>query len=71
MTPSLTVNEMSAPQIEPGKLSDLFKKGQVAKLIVGISIMITIQICLYGLISWLPSFFVQQGVGIVKSLNGT
>lgn len=50
-------------------IGDLFKKGQRAKIVVGISIMITIQICLYGLVSWLPSFFVQQGFDIVKSLQ--
>ncbi|WDY55779.1 MFS transporter [Pseudomonas sp. PSKL.D1] len=50
-------------------IGDLFKKPHRAKMIVGIAIMVTIQICLYGLVSWLPSFFVQQGLGIVKSLQ--
>ena len=50
-------------------IGELFQKGQRSKIVVGISIMITIQICLYGLVSWLPSFFVQQGFNIVKSLQ--
>ncbi|MGU7772570.1 MFS transporter [Burkholderia sp. MR1-5-21] len=66
-----TAPDRTNQQIESveGKLSDLFRKTEVAKLVIGISIMITIQICLYGLISWLPSFFVQQGFSIGKSLQ--
>lgn len=55
--------------VETATIGDLFQRGQRSKMVVGISIMITIQICLYGLVSWLPSFFVQQGLGIVKSLQ--
>ncbi|WP_064106788.1 MFS transporter [Pseudomonas fluorescens] len=58
-----------AAAIETATIGDLFQRGQRSKMVVGISIMITIQICLYGLVSWLPSFFVQQGLGIVKSLQ--
>ncbi|SDT04287.1 MFS transporter, putative metabolite:H+ symporter [Pseudomonas asplenii] len=58
-----------AAAIETAAIGDLFQRGQRSKMVVGISIMITIQICLYGLVSWLPSFFVQQGLGIVKSLQ--
>lgn len=70
--------ELPVEQVQPQKtetpplqatIGDLFQKGQRSKMVVGISIMITIQVCLYGLVSWLPSFFVQQGLGIVKSLQ--
>lgn len=54
---------------EPGRLSELFGKNLRSRVIVGASVMITIQICLYGFVSWLPSFFVQQGLDIVKSLQ--
>ncbi|HEY0287661.1 MAG TPA: MFS transporter [Pseudomonas sp.] len=64
----LVSDKIEAPE-DPGKLSDLFKKGQVSKIVVGITIMVTIQICMFGLIGWLPSFFVQQGLDIVKSLQ--
>lgn len=57
------------PARTPGRTSDLFRQGQYPKIILGIAIMVTIQVCNYGLISWLPTFFVQQGLDIVKSLQ--
>ncbi|WP_081063956.1 MFS transporter [Burkholderia cepacia] len=53
---------------QPGT-SALFRKEFVRRTIIGIATLCVIQICLYGMVSWLPTFFVQQGFDIVKSLK--
>lgn len=50
-------------------LSVLFRTPVLWRSIVGSLIMVTIGYSVYGLINWLPSFFVQQGFNIVKSLT--
>lgn len=47
----------------------LFRSPVVWRTLVGSLIMVTIGYSVYGLINWLPSFFVRQGFDIVKSLS--
>jgi putative MFS transporter len=57
--------------VQAGKvpLSVLFQPPVLWRSMVGSLIMMTIGFSIYGLINWLPSFFVQQGFNIVKSLT--
>ncbi|MFL9899759.1 MFS transporter [Paraburkholderia fungorum] len=58
-----------APAVkESVPMSVLFKPPVLARTIVGSLIMMTIGFSVFGLINWLPSFFVKQGFDIVKSL---
>jgi putative MFS transporter len=54
------------PQVSMGVL---FSPPIVMRTVVGSLIMMCIGFSLYGLINWLPSFFVKQGFDIVKSLT--
>ncbi|NIF51600.1 MFS transporter [Burkholderia sp. Ax-1724] len=56
-------------QPEAVPLGVLFRTPVVWRTIVGSLIMVTIGYSIYGLINWLPSFFVHQGFNIVKSLT--
>jgi putative MFS transporter len=57
--------------VQSGSIVDLFKRGTIRRTIIGVAIMCVIQICLYGMVTWLPTFFVKQGFDIVKSLQWT
>jgi MFS transporter, putative metabolite:H+ symporter len=51
--------------------SVLFQKRVLPRTIVASSIQVVIFFTLYGLVNWLPSFFVKQGFDIVRSLTWT
>ncbi|MFL9898274.1 MFS transporter [Paraburkholderia fungorum] len=59
----------AASSSSQGSVADLFSKAYVRRTVIGIATLCVIQICLYGMVSWLPTFFVQQGFDIVKSLK--
>ncbi|NRB54454.1 MAG: MFS transporter [Salinicola sp.] len=64
--------ESQAPVSAPlarSSVTDLLRPGRRRVLGVGIAIMVIIQICLYGFVSWIPTLLVQQGMDIVKSLH--
>lgn len=61
-------NAAATRTVTPG-VSALFSKAYVRRTIIGIATLCVIQICLYGMVTWLPTFFVQQGFDIVKSLK--
>jgi MFS transporter, putative metabolite:H+ symporter len=50
-------------------LSVLFSPEILPRTIVGCMIMMVIGFSVYGLVGWLPSFFVKQGLTIVQSLT--
>jgi putative MFS transporter len=52
----------------PG-LGILFSPGLLARTFTGCLLMMVIGIAIYGLIGWLPSFFIKQGYSIVQSLT--
>jgi len=51
------------------KLGALVSPAMLPRLIVGCLLLIVINTLLYGFITWLPTFFVMQGVDIVKSFR--
>jgi putative MFS transporter len=50
-------------------LSSLFTPVMVRRLVVGCLLLIVINTLIYGFITWLPTFFVSQGLTIVRSLG--
>jgi len=57
-----------APEVSIGVL---FTPPILARTLIGSAILICIGFSIYGLINWLPTFFIQQGFDIVKSLAWT
>ena len=51
------------------QLSSLFSPLIFPRLILGSISLIVINSLLYGFVTWLPTFFVQQGLSIAKSFN--
>jgi MFS transporter, putative metabolite:H+ symporter len=54
---------------ERGTVLDLVRGSQWKRSLLSLIILCTMQVCLYGMVTWLPTFFVQQGFDIVKSLQ--
>lgn len=52
-------------------LAALFSPELLTRTITGSLILVTMNTALYGLIAWLPTFFVKQGVSVVTSLGFT
>ncbi|KVN17889.1 MULTISPECIES: MFS transporter [unclassified Burkholderia] len=50
-------------------LGALFKAGMRGRTIVAAMTAIAVNIGLYGFIAWLPTFFVSEGLSVVKSLG--
>jgi putative MFS transporter len=60
----------SAPAVRVSrKLGSLFAPAMLSRLVIGCLLLIVINTLLYGFITWLPTFFVLQGVDIVKSFR--
>ena len=66
---NVTTTSTATPPAECVGVGALFSKAYVRRTIIGIATLCVIQICLYGMVSWLPTFFVKQGFDIVKSLK--
>ncbi|MGU7775720.1 MFS transporter [Burkholderia sp. MR1-5-21] len=43
------------------KARELFSNRYLRSTCIGLLVMVTMQVCLYGLVTWLPTFFVSQG----------
>jgi putative MFS transporter len=52
-------------------LSALFARGTRGRTLVAAWLCIAINISIYGFVAWLPTFFVAQGLTVVKSLGFT
>jgi putative MFS transporter len=52
-------------------LAALFRPGMLSRTLLGSLVLIAMNTVIYGLIAWLPTFMVKQGVNIVSSLNYT
>ncbi len=50
-------------------LASLFTSEVLPRLLVGCLVLIVINTLLYGFVTWLPTFFVSQGMGIAKSFG--
>lgn len=59
-----------APAVAPsGDLATLFTQPLLSRMIVGSVCLITINTLLYGFVTWLPVFFVKQGLSIATSFS--
>jgi putative MFS transporter len=65
----------AVPAGEPPRFSrslgSLFTPAMVRRLIVGCVLLIVINTLIYGFVTWLPTFFVKQGMTITRSLGFT
>jgi MFS transporter, putative metabolite:H+ symporter len=60
-----------ATPIPPFSLSSLVSPSLLPSMIVGSVALIMINTLIFGFVQWLPTFFVQQGLGITKSFGYT
>jgi putative MFS transporter len=71
---SLQHSPLPEPKISPlakhsRELSSLLSHAILPRMIVGAVTLIVINTLLYGFVTWLPTFFVQQGLSIVRSFR--
>jgi putative MFS transporter len=71
---SLQHSPLPEPKISPlakhsRELSSLLSPAIFPRMIVGAVTLIVINTLLYGFVTWLPTFFVQQGLSIVRSFR--
>ncbi|MET0220303.1 MAG: MFS transporter, partial [Tardiphaga sp.] len=60
----------TAPALQAsGQLSSLFAPPLLSRMIVGSVCLITINTLLYGFVTWLPVFFIKQGLSIATSFG--
>jgi putative MFS transporter len=52
-----------------GQLSSLFAPPLLSRMIVGSVCLITINTLLYGFVTWLPVFFIKQGLSVATSFS--
>ena len=52
-------------------LATLFAPPLASRMVLGCIALIVINTLIYGFITWLPSFFVKQGLSIATSFNFT
>jgi MFS transporter, putative metabolite:H+ symporter len=55
----------------PAPLSALFASGLAPRLFVASLLIVTTNVSVYGFVVWLPTFFVEQGLTVTKSLGYT
>jgi putative MFS transporter len=59
-----------APAFAPsGDIATLFTQPLLSRMIVGSVCLITINTLLYGFVTWLPVFFIKQGLSIATSFS--
>jgi putative MFS transporter len=60
----------AAPTVAPsGDLATLFTQPLLSRMIVGSVCLITINTLLYGFVTWLPVFFIKQGLSVATSFS--
>ena len=63
---------LAAPLPAPTlSLSALLSPSLLPSMVVGSVVLITINALIFGFVNWLPTFFVQQGLSVTKSLTYT
>jgi putative MFS transporter len=60
---------LPAVQVRPVEIAMLFKPPLLARVVVGCVCLIVINTLLYGFVTWLPTFFVKQGLSIATSFG--
>jgi putative MFS transporter len=58
----------SAATTQTGSLATLFSRPYISKTITGMFLHSVVNLCFYGFIGWMPSFFVKQGATVATSL---
>lgn len=61
----------ASPPVAPVAASDLFGPKLLPRMVVGSVVLIVINTLIFGFVTWLPTFFVQQGLTLVRSFNYT
>ena len=51
------------------RMQDLFARNVIGRLLIGVMLNVVLNLGLFGFLSWLPSFFVREGMGIGSSLG--
>ena len=61
----------AAPQSAPPRagMAELFSGRLLSRLIVGCVCLIVINTLLYGFVTWLPTFFIKQGLSVASSFG--
>jgi MFS transporter, putative metabolite:H+ symporter len=57
--------------VPPLGLASLLSSSLLPRMVVGSVVLITINALIFGFVNWLPTFFVQQGLSIARSLSYT
>ena len=57
-----------APQIHSRQLGSLLNRVLLPRLVVGATTLVVVNTLIYGFVTWLPTFFVEQGRSIASSL---
>jgi len=65
---SAPVAPLPAPTL---RLAALLGKSLRPSMVVGSVVLITINALIFGFVNWLPTFFVQQGLSVTRSLTYT
>ncbi|HMK79553.1 MAG TPA: MFS transporter [Xanthobacteraceae bacterium] len=52
---------------QPG-LAVLFQPDVIGRVLLGVFLSIVLGTAIYGFVAWIPTFFVQQGIGVTRSL---
>ena len=61
--------EPSPPAIHSRRLSSLLNSVLLPRMIVGATTLIVVNTLIFGFVTWLPTFFVQEGRSIASSLR--
>jgi putative MFS transporter len=62
---------LPVPPQPPRPLGDLFRAPLLSRLVVGSLVLIVINTLIFGFVTWLPTFFVRQGLSIAQSFSYT
>jgi putative MFS transporter len=66
---SLPPPESAAPVKQSRELASLISPALLPRMVVGATTLIVVNTLIYGFVTWLPTFFVQQGRSIASSFG--
>jgi putative MFS transporter len=67
--PSLPLPASAPPSTVANNFSSLFGPQLFSRLFVGATVLIVANTLIYGFVTWLPTFFVQQGLSMANSFK--
>jgi MFS transporter, putative metabolite:H+ symporter len=62
---------VSVPPVPPADVTALARPPLLQRMIVGSWVLITVNTLIFGFVTWLPQFFLQQGLTITRSFEYT